>query len=510
MLAASVLLFSAVSCYKDLGNYDYITPNEIQISGIDADYTIMAGETLVLSPSITSSDGANPLDTSRFLYQWRKELSPAQLIDLGDELELSVHVGADKFTLNEINPVYFVVIDKQTATRSQFLVNVNVTTETSYTKRGWYVLSEVGEGARLSLISHMTEQPVLYTDVLSSLGSSLDLLDQGRPFSLAIDRYSNLSVSTEKNAVILPVLDGLDWDKGYTVLSQFIVSPPANTVVEYAGPLDVQTRETNIVFAHNNYYIESPQYEDFYGIPINQYAQASTTFKASPYFGAFWQERGILMFDEDNREFALYRLSFAAASTTTVLTLPVEGQGTAVLPTNKDLRYMSKVRYPDERGQTFAIMKGSDNRYSLLRFEGRTTSRTTIVLKAPEEYITATDFDKAEHITFHPIYGYIYYNVGSKIYAYDPIGTKTSKLMLDLQDEKISLLEFDISNGNAYATHREELNKLTVGTYNPSGPVGENGKLSFYNVPSAMGAITPVGNVYTGFGIIKDAVFVTN
>lgn len=501
------LAFCIVSCYKDKGNYEYQPKNDITITGIDSTYTIKPGETLSISPKIESLDGSDVSDTSRFTYAWRKEMSTGQRINLGDERELSIDITTDQFTLNSVSSVYFVVIDNKTAARAQFIAQVNVITETSFTKKGWYVLSEADGGSRLSLISYTTSPYVLYPDVLKSTVSNLTLGDKGHPVSLAIDHYSNLNIITERAAVHIPILSGLEWNENNLIVNQFIETPPANTVIEYAGPLDVQTRETNIVIANNNYYIESPQYEDFYGTPINQYDYTSAPFNASPYFGAFWQERGTLMFDMDKRQFALYRLSFSASSTAPILSLQVEGASTVALPVNKDLRFMAKVRYPNERGQVFAIMKDASNAYSLLRFEGRVGTRTTIVLKAPEAEITAIDFDKAEHITFHPVYGYIYYNVGSKIYAYDPIGTKTSKLMLDVGADKISLLEFNISNGNAFRLHPEELSRLSVGTYNPTQPEGENGKLSFYNIPSAMGAITPVGGPYTGFGIIKSVVF---
>lgn len=504
------LVFSIVSCSKDKGNYDYRAKNAITISGIDSSYVIMAGETLTISPKISLADGSTISDTSRFTFKWRKELAPGQVLDLGNKQELSIHIAADKFRLNQDNTVYFVVIDEETGERAQFSLTVNVITETSLTKKGWYVLSEADGGSRLSLISYAATPYTFYKDVLKTIGSALTLNDKGLPFSVAIDYNSNLTVSTERTAVYMSALDGLDWKSDYTVVNQFIATPPANTVIEYAGPLDIQTKETNIVFANNNYYIESPQFEDFFGSPINQYNLSPEPFKASPYFGALWQERGTLMFDMDKRQFALYRLSFSASTTTPVLSLPIEGGNTVNLPINKDLRYMAKVRYTGERGQVFAIMKDANGKYSLLRFEGRVGSRTTIVLKAAEMEITATDFDKAEHITFNPIYGYIYYNVGSKIYAYDPIGTKTSKLMLDVGSDKISLLEFSISNYNAFVAHPEELNRLAVGTYNPGLPEGENGKLTFYNVPSAMGAISPFGNPYTGFGIIKSIAFVVD
>lgn len=504
------LILLQISCYKDKGNYDYQPQNILAIAGIDSSYSILAGNVLTINPTITTGDKSDSADTTRFNYKWVKELPSGQVLTLSDKPNLSIEITADRFTFNQVNPIYFVVIDKQTAARSQFMLRLDVQTQTSFTKKGWYILSDINNGSKLGLIAYANNEQHYYDDVLQTIGSGLRLEEQGAPLGLSIDLNAMLTVSTEQTSAYLPVLDGLDWKSDYLTRNLFIASPPANMQISYAGPLDVQTRETNIVYADHNYYIESPQYEDFFGSPINQYDLSPQPFRASPYFGAFWQERGTLMWDLDKKQFALYRLSFSASSAQPLLSLAIEGGTTVNLPTDKELRHMAKVRYTGERGQVFAILKASNNVYSLLRFEGRIGTRTTIVLKEAESEIKATDFHLAEHITYHPVYGYIYYNVGSRIYAYDPIGTKTSKLMLDVGEDKISMLEFSISNNTAYRQHPEELSKLAVGTYNDKLPKDKSGKLSFYQVPSAMAPITQSGKSYSGMGVIKQVAFVTN
>jgi len=61
--------FSFISCRKDIGNYDYHTINEGTITNINASYSLMRGQQLVINPIITfTNDDSN--DTSKYTYKW--------------------------------------------------------------------------------------------------------------------------------------------------------------------------------------------------------------------------------------------------------------------------------------------------------------------------------------------------------------------------------------------------------------------------------------------------------
>jgi hypothetical protein len=67
MLTALGLL--QLACYKDKGNYDYKTIAVPQITGIDSVYKVFLGDTIVISPKVTSDDR-----NATFSYTWRVTL----------------------------------------------------------------------------------------------------------------------------------------------------------------------------------------------------------------------------------------------------------------------------------------------------------------------------------------------------------------------------------------------------------------------------------------------------
>lgn len=67
-----LLACCAVSCYKDLGNYTYKVPPAPVVSGLDSNYQVVLGDTLVVAPTVTVA-GKSP----RLGFEWRIDV-PAQ------------------------------------------------------------------------------------------------------------------------------------------------------------------------------------------------------------------------------------------------------------------------------------------------------------------------------------------------------------------------------------------------------------------------------------------------
>jgi hypothetical protein len=108
----------------------------------------------------------------------------------------------------------------------------------------------------------------------------------------------------------------------------------------------------------------------------------------------------------------------------------------------------------------------------------------------------ATDIGKAEQFAINPDFGYIFYNVGSKVYEYDMF-QKRSKLMVDKGVDKISLMKFQ----QVFMRSTKDVsNKLVVCSYNPGSPA-ESGKMELYNVPNLNADLSLTAS-YTGFGKI--------
>src|SRR5688572_13254740 len=61
-------LLLATACYKDLGNYDYVPPEEPVVTGLeDTIYTAFIGDTLVIKPDVKHSLKG----TEELSYQWK-------------------------------------------------------------------------------------------------------------------------------------------------------------------------------------------------------------------------------------------------------------------------------------------------------------------------------------------------------------------------------------------------------------------------------------------------------
>src|SRR5687767_12285317 len=55
-----------LACYKDKGNYDYKTIVVPEITGLDTLYKVFLGDTLVIKPTVTTTD-----PNAKFGYSWR-------------------------------------------------------------------------------------------------------------------------------------------------------------------------------------------------------------------------------------------------------------------------------------------------------------------------------------------------------------------------------------------------------------------------------------------------------
>jgi hypothetical protein len=113
----------------------------------------------------------------------------------------------------------------------------------------------------------------------------------------------------------------------------------------------------------------------------------------------------------------------------------------------------------------------------------------------------ATDLHLAEHFAVSPEYGYIFYNVGTKIYQYD-ISLKQTKLMMDTYPQQISMMRFR-TFFTVKPAYTQLATKLVVATYDPTGPEGSNGVFSLYTVPPVNQDLV-LFERYTGLGKIVD------
>jgi hypothetical protein len=135
-IGSIILLLCLFSCVDDNGNYTYEDVNGMYpakiVSGIEQNYEIMVGDTLVITPEF--SDDAK-IDESNYEYLWFN----LKRDTLGHERKLvyPVHLKSGGYTL------YFRIKDKQKGTMKYYSSYLRVTTEFS---QGWFLTKELENG----------------------------------------------------------------------------------------------------------------------------------------------------------------------------------------------------------------------------------------------------------------------------------------------------------------------------------------------------------------------------
>lgn len=180
---AAVLL--ALSCSRDLGNYEYSDLAEPVIAGLE-DCSALAFSQLSIAPSIELKK-----DASLYSFQW-KAVDNNGLIEpvvLGTELNLDCEVTLPPGSYS----LYLTVTETATGLYWQQMLTLTVSSSTS---EGWMVLCSDQGRARLDFVSAVTGEPV--QDVLRASGMPQmngprriiwlsDKTDEASPYYLCTD-----------------------------------------------------------------------------------------------------------------------------------------------------------------------------------------------------------------------------------------------------------------------------------------------------------------------------------
>ncbi|MCH5686838.1 PKD-like family lipoprotein [Niabella sp. W65] len=481
-LLSTVLL---VSCYKDKGNYDYTEINEIAIEGF-SDTTVFYGEPYKVTPQITGTIDKSG-DTARYTYKWTA-IGPASLL-IGDrvkELGTSFTLNLTTVTLQPSTwTIYFFVKDKETGITWNKSFKLNVSTSIF---EGYLLLTDVNDKTRLDMLSYRDGNFVLMKDVLSSVGSTIP--QQGKPVQIVSYNYDptmwGIYLLTETQTTKIHP-ETFAWQFTYDINYEMSAgSVPATFKGKYLrGGVNMAW----LVGEDDNLYYYYRVFQIKMGLPVNIEAGQVSPFKVAPFIAS--NSSGVaIMFDKDARRFM--RLASGGAVATKM------NNGTLFDHNNVkgDLRFMEN-------------LYGTDNVYAVLHYPDSVNKIhvARFAMSGVQSYfapVLAPNVDKADFYTFSPDLGYMFYNVGSKIYEYD-LSLKTSKLMIDLGNKKITQLKFQefLRRSSKPDTYGQWYNKLMVAVEDPARPVGENGELHLYTVPPVNGDLT-LFQSYTGFGKIKD------
>ncbi|GAA4138489.1 PKD-like family lipoprotein [Flavobacterium chungbukense] len=481
-IAALMVLFLAYSCVSDEGNYDYEKINELEVTGIEKEYTAYTGDNFTIKPNInpTLDDGTNP---DRYEYKW-VALNPTKL---AYEARTTVATTKNIEGILKLPPakynLYYFIKDKITGvTWQQPIITLNVV---SSIYEGWLVVGDVDGKARLDMVSIIpgVAQPRIINDVLDASGSTLKLSGKAvdvecfsTPLPGAVIYGVYVTASESGTSRLEP--DSFAWSQTQNIAYETVGGAfPTNFAVDFMKPIN---GGENFLFKNGDIYYFNRTQQIRYGLPQNKVDLETKLFTAAPFIAETGSTGTPVFFDVEKYRFLRYSYSKGNCSAMP----PVTASATTLdwNNTNCELVYMTNSNF--NLNENFAVLKNiSTGKFYLLRF---TTGAVQTYYK---EMLNAPDLDKATKFAVSPDAGYLFYSVGNKVYEYDS-GTQSAKLMLDKGNEEITYLGFSKRGPKV-------ISKLILGTYSTTG------KLELYTVPPVNGNLV-LENTYTGLCKIVD------
>jgi len=492
-----VFLFLATiimaGCYKDLGNYTYKEINDIAISNIAPQYTMMFKDTLRIKPKLDFL--LDKGDTGKYSYEWTifflddiNETNNKLIATTRDlEYEVTAKVGKYKAWLRV----------RDNATGVQYQQEFKLTIQ-SKVYEGWLVLSDVNGMARLDMVS-VLPAPIgetMITDLLTFTNSGLIPQKGPRAIKLMNDAFKG------KTALYLLTNDGTNklsaddftWQTTGAIRYEMLGPPPAG----FAPKMMDISYSTYCMMSDDLLYIQYPTFGLGYGAPQNKMAGISTPVKLAPFIGkpnsslSNW----VVFYDTERRWFV--RLD--GTKDAGVDSIPTPSNALLSYKTGKDLVYMQNATF--NQNDIFAILKDPGQPVHYL-FRMSVDGYPSVFRQNQFTQISTNtgDIAHAQYFAVGHELGYVLYAVGGKIYEYD-INYNTHHLMADLGTEMISRLKV-INVGVSKPEYKEYTNGLLVGSYDPAGPAGSNGKLRVYKMPPRNEPFQ-LYKSYAGFGKVID------
>ncbi|MGJ1266918.1 PKD-like family lipoprotein [Sphingobacterium spiritivorum] len=465
------LIISALfqSCNKDTGNYTYSDINEAVVTGLDSLYVVEKEGVINIKPIVSYSK--DPVgDTTNYRYAWlilgkdgynsgRPNIMDSTFI-FNSKVKLDVGFYSCAFR----------VTDKNTGVWKQFPFRLFVS---SKTYEGWYLLSEVAnQQSRLDMVSYdpVNKKYIFYEDVLKAAESTLKL--EGKPSFISYLRTLSkpvigtsadpIAIATNKMAVLVEPNE-LKYRPNFNF--SVFVQDATNPAISEKSRMECKNF-ISFLSANNKVYTT----EGYSKLIQVNFKEDLEPFKASRFVSHNPATSASILFDETESEFVWY---------------PGSGQQYCQTLNNgklynnkigKNLMYMKYVTY--NGGQNFAILKDkTGNKVYMARF---TTSSQLYF-----QEITGTQIAQAENFEVSDVYGYVFYNVGGKLYEYD-FNTKANILMADYGNKKISLLKFQYipyTNDPKKERYLEITRRLVVCAYD-TGNLNTSGTMDIYSVPA--------------------------
>lgn len=538
IVAVMFLGFSA--CTKDLSFENFLTHpiNEITIEGLtysdgrERTFMVAIGDVLTIEPELTFS--LDPEGVGNYLFEWYVAVIRNYVTNLG------VHATGTWLVSNERNlvlPIEGRFVDpRQDIFNMQFRVTdleTGIASFQRFTIRvqarhqvGWWILHETSDGFDISLVN-------LFQDSIFQLNHALDVFDSKlprvgetpralylfpnnqAPVPLRRDetRFSAI-VRTDRALTPISARDfsyapGVYHFSGFVQPGAQILSTMPTTIIPTVDLPGLAAAAPNIrlyVHYNDNFYLfthEPVQMSFLLWKPINRIVEENdwAPFRVAPFIVAS-RFRGAVMFDMDNRRFVrsdgggiMLMETLPAGQPSAVLTShrlldnPVAMNDGAFSWTNgiESLRYMRN--FTNHGG--FAIIRDYTlNRYRYIQFYFESHSPTSSVRK---DIGLTFDSDAFVHnvrtwvrhpnihipYLFAVTYDNRIWRIALTFEAFNNPTEITNQVLHP--GYNITFFNF-VSNANFSFQQF-----VTVGSYNPGGAAGANGRVQMFDVDTATG-----------------------
>jgi hypothetical protein len=494
-LIVTLLVIAGIvqACKKDSGNYTYTDVNQAIVTSLDTFYTVNQGEVLNISPKIAySKDQVG--DTLNYKYAWLEINREGYNSGIPTVMDSTINFNVKmKGNLGVYNYA-FRVTDKKTGVWKESYFKIFVTNKTF---EGWYLLSETaGSQSRLDMLSYklVSKKYEFISDVLAASKSRLKL--KGAPSfisffntnSVPVTNNTNdaLAVGTSEMAAFIGV-DTLQYLPNYDF--RVFVEDNTNAAIGLASKLEGANLKL-FLWANGNVYTQT--YNPIF--PVNQMSAGDVTpFKAAPFISnnqSNYDTQAIL-FNETLSEFVWYPGNGARSC------LKIENETLFKNKIDKNLLFMKYVSY--NGGETFAILKDkTGGKVYLARF--------TVGKQNYFAEITGTPIAQAENFEVSGDFGYVFYNVGGKLYEYD-FNLNVNKEMADYGSRKISLLKFQFVKigGTINQRYLDITKRLCVCSYDEAN-LDNSGAMDLYSIPPINGQLVKEES-FSGMGKIVSVTY---
>ena len=478
MMALTLPLLA--SCFSDDSNYDYAYALDIQVEGIQEQYTVSAGDVVQLHPTVTPANR----DYDCFWTITPANAQTAAAVDTvsrQQSWDYTVDRGIGAYKLR------FCAKDRQTGIFAYKEYNLNVTTDMA---TGWWILKGDADGTDIDFFSATKAKH----DIVSSVnGKKL----QGDPLNLHFTfAYWVFNESTLRDVQTNTVfaasskdIVALDYFTGKIVANyeDLFVDLPAQRNVQalFSGPSDVHVCVDNTVYT---------MYNSRYNVYKQFIIKALGDYRLSPYRHCSHATLPLL-FDEKTSSFCSVsrnspNLDFFADGTPSPKNLDM------------DMVYMGgKSTTASSQGDVaLAVMKKKNaNEYQLLTLNGMPSSVSRNPVQQSSALNSSLQMLQASFLALNQNNNIIYFVKDGKLSACNLDNqTESEQDIVIPAGEEVTYMEF--LKYSPYGLNDSWFDYLAIATV-------KGGNYKLYLHPVSAAKVLPAEKTFEGKGRVKRACF---